>query len=440
MSGVDLSSGLLEVLAALERAGLDTAEVYAKRGRSRRLVLAGRLATASSAQEEGWAVRAGNARGGFFHAASGAPSTGVSWPAASGAALRLPEPAPLGDWRAPADFDAPLLAESEARSLLEGIGRELAAELPGARLQQASLEEGTSESELASSRGMRVAWKSRAALLRLEAISAGPRRVRAAVDVAARLGHGFSPSALARRLADRLHVQQTGSAPERDRGEFLLAPPVGARLLLGLLPALVGAGAEARLRALQGRGARVGAEALSIVDDGRLPQGVLCAPVDGEGTPTRELTLISQGEARQPLLPWWTARPPQSRASGCVRRASYRDVPAVGPSQLYVRPRADVSVASLLGAVSRGYYLLDATGGGVFDWNADRFALPVCGFAVQGGRSSAPVAGAWLCGGIGALLRGVQGAARDLAFFPLDGMLGAPTLLVTGLELRGSAP
>jgi hypothetical protein len=62
--------------------------------------------------------------------------------------------------------------------------------------------------------------------------------------------------------------------------------------------------------------------------------------------------------------------------------------------------------------VSRGYYLLDATGGGVFDFEADRFSLPVCGFAVQGGRSSAPVGGAWLCGGIGALLRGVQGVAR----------------------------
>jgi hypothetical protein len=26
--------------------------------------------------------------------------------------------------------------------------------------------------------------------------------------------------------------------------------------------------------------------------------------------------------------------------------------------------------------------------------------------------------------------------ARDLTFFPLDGMIGAPSLLVTGLELR----
>ena len=61
--------------------------------------------------------------------------------------------------------------------------------------------------------------------------------------------------------------------------------------------------------------------------------------------------------------------------------------------------------------------------------------MPVCGFAVQSGRASAPVAGAWLSGGIGAFLKGIAGVGRDLTFHPLDGMIGAPTVLVTGLEL-----
>jgi hypothetical protein len=61
--------------------------------------------------------------------------------------------------------------------------------------------------------------------------------------------------------------------------------------------------------------------------------------------------------------------------------------------------------------------------------------LPVCGFAVRSGRAGAPVAGAWLCGAIGAFLRGISGVGRDLTFHPLDGMIGAPTVLATGLEL-----
>ena len=58
------------------------------------------------------------------------------------------------------------------------------------------------------------------------------------------------------------------------------------------------------------------------------------------------------------------------------------------------------------------------------------------GFAVDGGRAVAPVGGAVLTGGISALLRGVAAVGRDLAFFPLDGMIGAPSLLLTGLELQ----
>lgn len=440
-AGLSVDAANAETLAALLAAGLAEAEVYTKRGRSRRVQLGRRAGAAGLTVEEGWAVRAGGATGAFFHAGTGRPEAGRAWPQPAGPALRLPEPASLGDWRAPADLEAPLLGESEARALLEAIGRELQGELPGARLLHASLEEGASESRLLSSRGVDVEWKSRGALLRLEAALPGPRPVRAAVDAAERLAQGFAPSALARRLADRLFILQAGSSPERDRGEFLLAPPVAARLLLGLLPLFVeraGPG-SVRLPVLPQRGAQLGSPALTIVDDGRLLGGVLAAPVDGEGTPTREMVLVDEGEMRQPLLPWWAAQPPRTRACGCVRRAGFRDLPAVGPSHLFIRPRAEVSVTALLGGVVRGYYLLDVTGSGRFDFDADRFALPVCGFAVQGGRSLAPVAGAWLCGGISALLRGVQAVARDLAFFPLDGVIGSPSLLATGLELRRSS-
>jgi predicted Zn-dependent protease len=90
----------------------------------------------------------------------------------------------------------------------------------------------------------------------------------------------------------------------------------------------------------------------------------------------------------------------------------------------------------LLSAVARGYYLLDLTGRVRLDLESERFWAPVCGFAVVGGRASNPVAGAWLCGSVGGFLRNVTGVGRDLLFQPLDGMIGSPSLLVTGLELR----
>jgi len=61
----------------------------------------------------------------------------------------------------------------------------------------------------------------------------------------------------------------------------------------------------------------------------------------------------------------------------------------------------------------------------------------VCGFHLAAGAAGRPLAAGWLCGSLGALLHGVTAVARDLAFFPLAGMVGSPTLRLKGLEVRG---
>ncbi len=159
--------------------------------------------------------------------------------------------------------------------------------------------------------------------------------------------------------------------------------------------------------------------------------------------PTRAVPLVEAGLYRQPLLAWWQARGETAGAtrvaSGCSARPSFRDLPRPGPTHLFVRPQEGVRPAALVGALARGAYLLDADGPGRFDLAGDRFALPVCGFLLAAGAARQPLARAWLCGSIGALLRGVGGVARDLTFFPLHGMVGSPTLRVAGLELRGEA-
>jgi predicted Zn-dependent protease len=423
-----------EVLRALLKRHLTDAEVYVKRGRSRRLERTAVTEAASISQERAWAVRAGNRRGSFFAASTGDPSPAGPWPEAmAGHALELPEPAPVPAWNTPSDFDAPLTGEREGFRLLESLGRELESELPRARVLRAVLEDGSSEAELANSRGLRARTRNRIATLYIEAAGPGSPAPTASLYVAAREPNRFHPTALARRLADRLAVSASGAPPPRDTGDVLLAPVVVARLLAGLLPLFVGPGPGSRLTGARGR---FGSELVTLIDNGRFPGGAFESPVDGEGVPTREVVLVEEGLFRQPLLAWWQEGAAHGEPSGCTRRPGWRDLPSPGPTHLYLKPEARTSVAGLLGAVARGWYLIDVTGPGRFDLAADRFALPVCGFAVQSGRASAPVAGAWLCGGIGSFLKGIIGVGRDLTFHPLDGMIGSPTVLVTGLELR----
>jgi len=429
--------GLLAVLDALRRKGFEEVEVFHKKGRSRTLSYAAFGDATSLRQEEGWAVRAGDPRRSFYYAASGAPRPDGPWPEADGQGLRLPSARPPAAWSAPSTLDAPLLGESEARGFFEGLARALEEELPGSRLLAGYLDDGSSESRLASSREVSATVRRRAAALHLEAVGPGGEKSRRELDLAERDARRFSPKVLARRLADLLIVAEKGTAPLRDRGEFLLAPAVASGLLAALEGLWIGPEAEARISPLIDRRGRIGSEAFTLIDDGRLADGVLEAPTDGEGQPTREVVLVEEGGFRQPLLAWWQAGSDPKRASGCGLRPVWRDLPRPGATHLYMPPEPGIRAGELLSALGRGYYLIGLDGPPRIEADFSRFAAPVSGFAITGGRAAGPVAGAWLTGSVSAFLAGIVAKARDLTFSPIrGGMVGSPTLLVKGLELR----
>ena len=85
--------------------------------------------------------------------------------------------------------------------------------------------------------------------------------------------------------------------------------------------------------------------------------------------------------------------------------------------------------------------MLLATQGGVrLEKASQRFAVAVEGFAIEKGKAATPISGGWLTGSIKALFGGLQAVARDLTFVPArKGLVGSPTVLVRGLEIRGGA-
>lgn len=416
------------LVAGLARAGGE-AEAFEKRGRSRRYERGAEGEVSSTAVEAGWAVRAGDLKRSWFTSGTGELPLGGPWPEPTPHPLWLPEALPPPAWSPPAALDAPLAGESEARALVEAVERELERELAGARLVAALFEEGSSRAALASSRGVRTVAPARAATLRLEAELGA---VRVVAETWAFEAREMKPLALARRLADRLLA--LGGDVRPPAGARLLAAPLAARLVEALAPLLVGREAPARVAALAGRGGRLGAEAVHVVDDGALAGGLLAAAADGEGFPCRAVTLVEAGRFARPLLAWWEAER-AAEASGCARRASYRDLPRRAPTHLYLAAEAGVGVAELVAAAGGGTYLLDAEGAVRVDPAIGRFAVPVSGLALAGGRASGGLGRRVLSGTLAEWLGGVRAVARDLTFVAGDGMFGAPTLLVEGLEL-----
>ncbi len=430
-------ASLADVAEALLPSGLDTVELFLKEGRSRKASLGSEGQLVSLHHERGWAVRASGDHASLFCCGSGRLAPRGRWPAPDGFPIKLPSPRPVSAWREPAGLGAPLSVEHEALEILQACARELDRELPASRLLRAALEDGESSSSIVSTRGVEASLRQRTATLHLEA-ALGSDAVTELVG--ARDVKAFDPRALARRLADRLLIRRDGSTGERDRGVFLLAPPVATRILASLLPLFLDHGSErgrTRSRALVGSSGRLGSSLLTIVDDGRLPDGLFSAPVDGEGMPTGRTVLVERGELRSPLG-WVPAdRRGGDRGFGCVRRPSYRDVPGIAPSHLFIEPDRRSPAGALLAGMSRGHYLLEAQGPGHFDLEGDYFQLTVGGFAVRAGRPTSAVAGARLAGKVSRLLMGVQAVARDLAFVPIAGLLGSPSLLVEGLEING---
>jgi len=403
-------------------------EIYEKHGRSRRYAI-DRLGESSQLSvEEGWAARGGDAERSWFLAGSGALPGELDPPPASPAPLRLPEASGGVDARAASpELDAPLASEGEGRALLAGIARELARELPGAELLAARLDDGASESALVSSRGVDAAWRSRTATLR---IAARRGELRVDVEIVARSATGLKPLGVARRIADRLAALERRDAERLGKTPLLVASPVAARLLEAFAPRLVGAAAVEAGRAAEG-GEPLAAAEVTIVDDGGRRDGLLAAPVDGEGVPTRRTVLVEAGRFVQPLLAWWES-PDPARAPGCSLRPGWRDLPRRGPTQLWIEPQPRIAVADLVGEA--GAFLIAPEGLAVVDEERGLFELAVAGYRLEGGRAAAPLGPGRLRGSLATWLTGVRAVARDLGFVPGGALYGAPSLLVEGLE------
>ena len=433
-----------EVLERLLASGYSRAEVYAKRGRSRRFELrSGGAGTAPqrateitlAAEEAGWSVRAGDDAASFFFAAAGNPRPLEQWPTAvEGAPLVLPAPAAIEDWSEPPEVGESLLSEDEGWRLLRQVAADLELRLPDLALH-AELEDGASEVRIWNHHGLDVTHRGRFASLRLEARAPAVSRVSSVtLDLVERSARRLPFSSLADRVVDLLAVRGPGSIGDGGAsGDMVLAPEVGARLLAPIAAAFVDRPRE-EVAALLDCGSEnaVGSTAVTLVDDGRFQRGPTPAPTDGEGVPTGARVLIDGGRLGETVLPWDRS----GRAIGSRARPGWRDLPRVALSHCFIVPRDEVAPGALLSELADGFYLLDAGEGGSYDLAGGSFSLPVWGFRIANGRPLHPLGEATLVGDSRRLLHAVCGVARDLRFVPLWAMIGSPSLLVRGLALR----
>ncbi len=180
-------------------------------------------------------------------------------------------------------------------------------------------------------------------------------------------------------------------------------------------------------------GNEVGSEILSIIDNGRLENGLATAPFDAEGVPTQETRLVENGILRNFFFNTYTANKGRARSTGNAVRESFSAMPHLGPTNLYI-PAGKQTSNGIIRSISRGLYIQRVMGIHTANPISGDFSIGAAGFMIENGEKAFPVRGITIAGNLIELLKAVDGVASDLRFIT---NVGSPTLLISGISVGG---
>jgi PmbA protein len=243
--------------------------------------------------------------------------------------------------------------------------------------------------------------------------------------------------AVGREAAERGTRLLGAVKPATERLPVLLDPWAAASFLGVLASGLSSEEVQKGRSLLAGLvGERVASEAVTLVDDGRLPEGPASAPFDDEGVPTARTPLIDRGVLRGFLHNTVTARRDGAGTSstGNASRPSYRGVPGVSTTNLLVEPGPEFPEALLVSA-GRAVYVQEVKGvhSGANPVSGE-FSVGAAGLRVEDGALGEPLREMTIASTLPEVLRGVTAVGSDVRF--LFGV-GTPTILVGEMTVAG---
>jgi PmbA protein len=215
---------------------------------------------------------------------------------------------------------------------------------------------------------------------------------------------------------------------------LILDPFIGTQLLEVLANALSSdAVQKGKSLFVNKLGDEVGSEVLSIIDNGRLQNGLVSAPFDGEGNPTQETKLIENGILRNLFFNTYTANKGKTRSTGNAFRDSFKSMPGIGPTNLYI-PAGSQSAHEMIQSIGQGLYVQRVMGIHTANPISGDFSIGAAGYMIENGEKTYPVRGITIAGNLIEMLKAVEAVASDLRFIT---NIGSPTLLISGMTVGG---
>jgi PmbA protein len=304
------------------------------------------------------------------------------------------------------------------------------------KLENCSFGDATARVAIASTQGVAASFRRTGcwAVVVSLAEDAGDTQTGFSFQIGRRLAE-IDPDAIAREAVDRAARMLGAEKPATTKVPVVL-DPFAASSFLGVL-----AGALSGEAVLKGRslfadkvGERVGADVVTLIDDGRELRGPAAAPFDDEGVPTERTELVTGGVLNGFLHDAYTAKRSGAISTGNANRAGYRSTPGVGTSNFWIEP-GDRSFEQLLADAEGGVLIQDVSGvhSGANAISGD-FSVGATGLRISGGALAEPVREMTIASTIPEMLGAVTAVGSDLRFFS---SVGTPSILIGEMTVAG---
>ncbi|MCQ2559975.1 MAG: TldD/PmbA family protein [Clostridia bacterium] len=233
------------------------------------------------------------------------------------------------------------------------------------------------------------------------------------------------------RRAVRMLGAENGSGGEMP----VILEPYVARGFLGLMAASLSAEAVQKGKSLLADklGQKIASGLITLADDGLLAGGLASLPFDGEGTPMQRKILIREGILQQFLFNCYTAAKAKSQSTGNGVRASFKETPRVGTTNLFLEP-GSLTLEQMMQGLEKGLLVTEIMGMHTANPVSGDFSVGASGLLIEKGRVVKPVRGLALAGNVLDLFAKVKAVGSDLTFY---GSRGTPSLLIERLSVSG---
>ena len=297
--------------------------------------------------------------------------------------------------------------------------------------------DGAEEMTIVNSNGVSGSTRNTLAYAYMWAIAGDDAGVQTGADVVVSRSYAdLDTEGLSRRAAHRA-LRMLGAKPAKSAELPLVVPPEVGGDILGYVSRMLNADAVQKGKSLFGgrEGEAVASSLVSIVDDGRLPDGIATTFADGEGVPTQRTSIIENGLLKGFLHDSYTAKKGGVASTGNAERGSYRSQPSISPTNFLLLP-GDRADAELLAGIDEGLYITEtqALHAAINPVSGD-FSIPSKGLMIRGGELAEPVTNLAVSGNLFDLLRGVDAVGSELEWTFSGGAIGTPTFRVESVKV-----